>query len=260
MDKTLYAFEYCSRPRDDTENLQGLSEGKTLINWHYSWKIQTAIWQSKAILLEDLIKKSQGLSYKEIVFFKDAVMYSMGFYKHCLRARQVSFCNKYAWSVTGGRWIWKIRVLKTGANFSTLVINSIKTLLGVTTVLLRRYSPLCALAFLMSLLHRYLPRPFFHHTFTSKVLTSLNTECSHLNLGLCFFLLPSGLKKVILLQCALPSILAICPSHLNLAILIMFTILAVCISYTVHHYTLFSIPQWHNLDRKFFLNSFFQAC
>jgi hypothetical protein len=63
-----------------------------------------------------------------------------------------------------------------------------------------------------------------------------------------------------LLQGTLPSILAICPSHLNLAILIMFTMLALCISYTVQHYTLFSIPQWQNLGRKFFLNSFFQAC
>ena len=79
--------------------------------------------------------------------------------------------------------------------------------------LLRRYSPLCALASLMISLHRSLSRAFFHHAFTSSVLRSFNTESSHLNPGLPLFLLPSGLEKVTFLQGTLSYILANCPNR-----------------------------------------------
>ena len=49
--------------------------------------------------------------------------------------------------------------------------------------------------------------------------------CSHLDIGLPFFLLPSGWEKVIFMQGTLSSILAMCPNHFSLAILIIFTML-----------------------------------
>ena len=66
---------------------------------------------------------------------------------------------------------------------------------------------------------------FFHHAVTSKVVTSFNTESSHLNLGLPLFLLHPGWENFIFLQGALSSILAICPNHFNLFILIIFIML-----------------------------------
>jgi hypothetical protein len=62
-------------------------------------------------------------------------------------------------------------------------------------ILLWRYSPLCALASLMILLHRSLSCAVLHLTVTVSILRSFNTECSHLSLGL-----PSGWEKVIFLQ------------------------------------------------------------
>jgi hypothetical protein len=50
------------------------------------------------------------------------------------------------------------------------------------------YSFLCALASSIVSLHRSLSLAFFHHPFTSKVLSSFNTESSHLNPGLPFLL------------------------------------------------------------------------
>jgi hypothetical protein len=83
---------------------------------------------------------------------------------------------------------------------------------GVALLLVWRYSLLCALASLMSLLHRSLSYAVLNHAVTVSILRSFNTECSHLSLGLPFFLLPSGWEKVIFLQGALSSILAVCPS------------------------------------------------
>ena len=96
---------------------------------------------------------------------------------------------------------------------------------SVLRLLLRRYSPLCALASLMISLHTFLSRPFFYHAFTSKILKSFNNQSSHLNLSLSLFLLPSGWEKFIFLQGTLSSILAICSNHFSLAIVIIFTVL-----------------------------------
>ena len=71
-----------------------------------------------------------------------------------------------------------------------LCISCVKTYL---LHLLLCYNTLHALASLMISLHRPLPQALFHHVFTSKVLRYFNTESSHFNLGLPFFLLPSWL-------------------------------------------------------------------
>ena len=71
-------------------------------------------------------------------------------------------------------------------------------LLLLLLLLLWRYSPFCALASFTNSLHRSLSRASFHHAFTSEVLLSFNTESSHLNPVIPFFLLPSGWKKVML--------------------------------------------------------------
>jgi len=85
--------------------------------------------------------------------------------------------------------------------------------------------PLVYLGLLMILLHRSVSHALFHHEFASRVLRSFNTESSHLNLGLPFFLLPSGWEKIIFMQGTLLSILALCPNHWRLAIVIIFTML-----------------------------------
>ena len=66
-------------------------------------------------------------------------------------------------------------------------------------------APLCTLASLMIYFHRFLSHSFFHHAFISQTLIYFNTQFSHLNLRLHFFLLPS------LLQGTLSPILAVCP-------------------------------------------------
>jgi len=97
---------------------------------------------------------------------------------------------------------------------------------------------------------------FVQHTFTSKILWSFDTETRHLNLGLPFCLLISGWENFIFIQDTLSSIPALCPNPFNLAFLIIFPMLNSFRSYTVHHYSLFSIPLGHKLDNKFSLKIF----
>ena len=106
-----------------------------------------------------------------------------------------------------------------------LSISCVKNLSSSSSSSLVLYNPLHALASLMISLPRSLAHALFHHVFTSKVLRYFNTESSHLNLGLSFFLLPSGWEKVIFMKGTLPSILTMCPNHFNVAILIIFTML-----------------------------------
>jgi hypothetical protein len=110
-------------------------------------------------------------------------------------------------------------------------------------LLLRRYSLLCALASLMILLHRSLSCAVLHYAVTFRILRSFNTESGYLSLGLPFFLLPSGWEKVIVLQGALSSLLAICPNHFNLDIFIIFTMLGSL--YIVYNSSLYFILHTH---------------
>ena len=109
-------------------------------------------------------------------------------------------------------------------------------------------------------LHRSLSPAFFRHPFTSRVLISFNTESGHLNLGLLFFLLPSGWEKVICMQGTLSSILATGPNHFNVAILIILTMFGSL--YKLHSSSLCFTLQTPltQICNKFFLKSFFQTC
>jgi hypothetical protein len=98
-------------------------------------------------------------------------------------------------------------------------------LLLLLLLLLWRYIPLCAFTSLMILLHRYLSCAVLHYVVTFRILRSFNTESNHFSLGLPFFVLHSDREKFIFLQGALSSILAIFHSHLNVAVLIIFTML-----------------------------------
>jgi hypothetical protein len=60
-----------------------------------------------------------------------------------------------------------------------------------------RYTPLCALASLIISLPTFLSRAFFRHAFTPKLVRSLNTEYSYLNLGLPFFLLLLAVRSLL---------------------------------------------------------------
>jgi hypothetical protein len=82
------------------------------------------------------------------------------------------------------------------------------------------YSPLWALASLITAFQLSLSCAVFHQAVTSKILRSYNTSSSHLNFGVPFFLLPSGWEKVNFSQNELSSLLLICPNHFNLFILI----------------------------------------
>jgi hypothetical protein len=122
-------------------------------------------------------------------------------------------------------------------------------------LLIWRYSPLWALAPLITAFQLSLSCAFFHQAVTFKVLRSCNTSSSHLS----FYNLLAGRRLVSCRTNFPPSFWYALATSVCLFLLIELC-LFLWIIYIIHHYILFSILHLHSLGHRSSIEFFFKKC
>jgi hypothetical protein len=125
-------------------------------------------------------------------------------------------------------------------------------------LLILRYSPLWALASLITAFQLSLSCAFFHKAVTFKMLRSSNTSSSHLNFGLFLYYLLAGARLISSRVNFHPSFwYALATSATSVCLFLLIELyLVLWIIYIIYHYILFSILHLHSLGHRFSLEFF----